>query len=37
MEDIDDSSSESNITVTGIIDLARSPHTYNNKVYIVLY
>ena len=29
MEDVDDSSSEANISVTGIIDLERSPHTYN--------
>ena len=32
MEDVNESLSESNITVTGIIDLARSPpHTCNKK------
>ena len=36
MEDVDDSSSESNISVTGIIDLERSPHAFNKKVYSLL-
>ena len=36
MEDIDDSLSGSNITVNGIINLERSPHTYNKKVYSLL-
>ena len=35
-EDVDDSSSEANISVTGIIDLANLPHTYNKKVYSLL-
>ena len=35
MKDID-SSSESNIKVTGIIDLARSPHTFNKKLHSLL-
>ena len=35
MADIDDSSSESNITESGITDLARSSHTYD-KVYSLL-
>ena len=33
MSDIDDSSSESDIRVTGIIDLAESPLTFNKKAY----
>ena len=33
MEDIDDSSSENNIQVTGIVDLAASPHQINKKAY----
>ena len=33
MEDIDESSSEINIVVTGITDLAESPHTFNKKAY----
>ena len=36
MTDVDDSSSEANISATGIIDLANSPHTYNKK-FIVYY
>ena len=36
MEDVDESSSEMNITVTGIIDLDKSPHTFNKKVYSLL-
>ena len=36
MEDIDDSSSEINIVVTGITDLAESPHTFNKKTYDLL-
>ena len=36
MADIDDSSSEANISVTGIIDVANSPHMYNKKVYSLL-
>ena len=36
MEDVDDSSSESNIRVTGITDLASSPHTFNKKAYDLL-
>ena len=28
--------SEANISVTGIIDLANSPHTYNKKVHSLL-
>ena len=36
MEDVDDSSSEANISVTGIIDLANSPHTFNKKAYSLL-
>ena len=36
MADVDDSSSEANISATGIIDLERPPHTYNKKVYSLL-
>ena len=35
MEDVDESSSESNITVTGITDFAASPHQINKKAYDV--
>ena len=34
--DFNKSSSESNVTVTGIIDLFSSPHAYNKKVYSLL-
>ena len=33
MEDADESSSESNIQVAGIVDFANSPHTINKKAY----
>ena len=33
MEDTDDSSSENNIRVTGIVDFAASPHQINKKAY----
>ena len=33
MEDTDDSSSENNIVVTGIVDFAASPHEINKKAY----
>ena len=33
MEDTDDSSSENNIQVTGIVDFAASPHQINKKAY----
>ena len=33
MEDADESSSESNIQVAGIVDFAISPHTINKKAY----
>ena len=33
MEDTDDSSSENNIRVTGIVDFVVSPHQINNKAY----
>ena len=33
MEDIDESSSEQNITVTGIEPYSKSPHTYNKQAY----
>ena len=33
MEDTDDSSSENNIQVTGIVDFAASPHEINKKAY----
>ena len=33
MEDTDDSSSENNIAVTGIVDFAASPHEINKKAY----
>ena len=33
MEDTDDSSSENNIEVTGIVDFTASPHQINNKAY----
>ena len=33
MEDTDQSSSESSIQVTGIVDFANSPHTINKKAY----
>ena len=36
MEDVDDSLSEANISVTGITDLPSSPHTYNKEVYSLL-
>ena len=36
MEDIDDSSSEIDIRVTGINDLASSPHEFNKKAYDLL-
>ena len=36
MKDVDDSSSESDIRVTGIPDLAESPHTFNKKAYDLL-
>ena len=37
MGDVDDSSSESNIRVTGITDLAESPHTFNKKKLMIFY
>ena len=33
MEDTDDSSSENNIQVTGIVDFTASPHQINKKAY----
>ena len=33
MKDADESSSESNIQVAGIVDFANSPHTINKKAY----
>ena len=33
MEDVDESSSESNISVTGIVDFQQSPHKINKKAY----
>ena len=36
MEDVDESSSEANIMVTGIINLANSPHTHNKNVCSLL-
>ena len=33
MEDVDESSSESNISVTGIVDFQPSPHLFNKKAY----
>ena len=33
MEDVNESSSESNIEVDGIIDLEKSPHKHNKKAY----
>ena len=33
MEDVDESSSESNIVVTGIVDFQQSPHKINKKAY----
>ena len=33
MEDVDESSSESNISVTGIVDFQQSPHKMNKKAY----
>ena len=33
MEDTDDSSSENNIEVTGIVDFTASPHQINKKAY----
>ena len=33
MEDVDESSSESNIFVTGIVDFQQSPHKINKKAY----
>ena len=33
MEDVNESSSESNITVTGILDYQQSPHNFNKKAY----
>ena len=36
MVDVDNSSSESNIRVTGITDLAESLHTFNKKAYDLL-
>ena len=33
MEDVDESSSESNISVTGIVDSQQSPHKINKKAY----
>ena len=36
MEDVNESSLENNITVTCVINLERSPHTYNKKVYSLL-
>ena len=36
MEDVDESSSESDIVVTGITDLAESPHSFTKKAYDLL-
>ena len=36
MEDVDNSLSQANISVTGIIDLANTPHTFNKNVYSLL-
>ena len=36
MEDVDDSLSEIDIRVTGITDLASSPHSFNKKAYDLL-
>ena len=33
MEDVDESSSETNIVVTGIVDFQQSPHKINKKAY----
>ena len=33
MEDVNESSSESNIIVTGIVDYSQSPHQINKKAY----
>ena len=33
MEDVNESSSESNIEVDGIVDLEKSPHKHNKKAY----
>ena len=36
MEDVDESSSESDIKVTGMTDLTSSPHRFNKKAYGLL-
>ena len=35
MEDTDDSSSENNTQVTGIVDFTASPHQINKKAYLL--